>query len=610
MSLTRHNSYPMSLTRIREACRAAWRAACGFARAHRFWSAVIILLVLYGGYRAYAAFTAPSTATRYVTTTVATGTVVAAMSETGQVSASSELSLASKASGQVVAVYVNPGQHVYAGQALAQIDATDAQQALRSAKLALANQELSYTQATATSTLALNLLTAETNVTNAETALQKTHDASYASLASIYSDLSTVLNSLDHALHDSNVTGHATQENIDAFADTVSLQDGSINVFKNSAQTSYDAAVTAYNAALVGYKATPLSAANDEITALADSTYAAVKAVAQATKDTHDFFDRVNTDYTFYNLGTSNTLATLLTTVNGNTTTVNGDLANALTAKSNIVSAEQSLASMQNALAQAEGGANALTVQTATLQLQQAEDAVTNAEQTLADYTVTAPFSGTVAAVSIQQYETIGTGTTVATMVSDNQNVNISVNEVDAAKLAVGQKATITFDALPDVSIAGTVSSVNTIGTVSQGVVSYAAVVTFDTPNASVKPGMSATVDIVTGSDTGLVVPTSAVKTTGGASYIQVFDPPLAGSDAAGGTPSAVPPTRIPVVTGLSDDTNVIIKSGVASGAQVVTQTIAGTATPSAASQSTSLFGGSRSSTGSASTRAILRTGG
>ena len=34
-------------------------------------------------------------------------------------------------------------------------------------------------------------------------------------------------------------------------------------------------------------------------------------------------------------------------------------------------------------------------------------------------------------------------------MVSDNQSVALSVNEVDAAKLKVGQKATLTFDALP-----------------------------------------------------------------------------------------------------------------------------------------------------------------
>ena len=236
------------------------------------------------------------------------------------------------------------------------------------------------------------------------------------------------------------------------------------------------------------------------------------------------------------------------------------------------------------------------------------EDALAQAEQALADTVVIAPFSGTVAAISVQQYQTIGSGTAVATMVSDNQSVNISVNEVDASKLKVGQKATITFDALPDISIAGTVSSVNTIGTVSSGVVSYAAIITFDTPNADVKPGMSATTDIVIGTDTGLSVPSSAVKTSNGQSYVEVFTTPLSGGDSSAGAVSPVAPTKTTVLTGLSDDTNIIIKNGVSAGTQVVAKTIAGTAvttTASSAAKSTSIFGGGAQ--GGGATRALTR---
>src|SRR6185503_1622977 len=120
----------------------------------------------------------------------------------------------------------------------------------------------------------------------------------------------------------------------------------------------------------------------------------------------------------------------------------------------------------------------------------------------------------------------------------------------DAAKLKVGQKATLTFDALQGVTIAGTVSQINTLGTVSSGVVTYDATITFDTPNPSVLPGMSASASIIIGQANGLVVPASAVKTSGGTSYVLVFNPPLAGSDVPGGAPSAVAPTEIPVTTG------------------------------------------------------------
>jgi RND family efflux transporter MFP subunit len=244
---------------------------------------------------------------------------------------------------------------------------------------------------------------------------------------------------------------------------------------------------------------------------------------------------------------------------------------------------------------QPSAGADPLAIQSSKLALQEKQDALAQAQQALAETVVRAPFSGTVGELSVQRYQTIGSGTAVATLVSDNQNVNISVNEVDAAKLKVGEKATLTFDALPSISIAGTVASVNTIGAVSSGVVSYDAVVTFDTPNSDVKPGMSATASIITGTETGLIVPQSAVKAANGQSYVLTFNPPLTGSSSSAGVASLVPPTRTIVSTGLSDNTNIIIEKGISAGAQVVTQTVtAAAATASAAAQSTSILGGAR----------------
>lgn len=565
---------------------------------------MLLLLVLYGGYRAYAAATAPSTAPRYMTTTVATGTVVATMTETGQVSATQQLALNPKASGQVVGVYVTPGQHVYAGQVIAQLDATDAQRSLQTARLQLQNQQLTYAEDTATSTLSLNLLTAQNGVTNARTSLQKTHDASYATLSGIYSDLSKITNDLDAVLHKSTISGRLTQQNIDALSDTVSSYDDQIGIYKASAQDSYTAAVAAYNTALAAYKQTGLTLTDDQLMTLADQTYTATQAVAQAVKDTSDFLDRVSNDYTTYNLNAQASLTSLQSTANADTTTVNADLGNALTAKSDVVSAEQSLASAENTLMQAQGGANALTVQQASLALKQAQDAVTNAEETLANYSVTAPFSGTIASVNVKKYDQASSGTDVADIVTDQMTVDISVNEVDASNLKVGQKATITFDALPDVTVAGTVSQMNTIGTVSSGVVTYDAVVTFDAPNPKVLPGMSATVNVITGTETGLVVPSSAVKTVGTTSMAQVFDPPLSESAGATGVQSSVPPKSVPVTVGLTDGTNTIIESGLGAGAQVVTETTNGS---SAAKASGSLFApaGSRANGG-----ANVRTGG
>lgn len=561
------------ITSLKSLAARVWKLAL----AHKFWATVVALVALWGGYTAYAKLTAPSSVTRYVTTAVATGTVVSSVTETGQVSASQQITLSPQASGEVVGVYVKPGDHVYAGQVVAQLDATTALQSLQSAKLALQNAELSYQQTTASSTLALNLVVAKNNVTNAQIALQKAHDDAYASVASIYSDLGTVVTGLDSALYDSNVAGRSNQQNVDAYADLVSAHDTSIGIYKNSAETSYTAAYDAYQSGLAAYKATNNAITSDDLIALAQSTYTTVQAVADSVRNAHDFFDRVSSDYSLYNLGTSSTLTGLLSSTNTYTATISNDLGNALSSQSSLISAEQALAQAENTLQSTEAGSNALTVQQAALSLQQARDAVTNAQTTVANYTVTAPFAGTIAAVGVQTYDQAGSGTAVATLVTSQKTASISVNEVDASKIKVGQKATLTFDALPDVSIAGTVASIDSVGTVSQGVVSYNVVVGFDTPNESVMPGMSVTADIITATQTGLVVPANAIKAAGTASYVEVFDPPLSGSESASGAPSAIAPKRVTVTTGLTDDTNTIITSGITAGTQVVTQTIAGT---------------------------------
>jgi HlyD family secretion protein len=589
---------------------ASWFvAAKNYIAAHKVIATIVALIVLYGGYYTYGVFTALSTATRYVTTTVATSTVVATLPETGQVNASQQISLSPKASGEVTGIYVKPGDQVYAGQVVAQIDATNAIQSLRNAQLALQNVELSYQQTTATSTLALNLIVAKNGAASSQIALQKAHDNVYASIASIYSDLGTIVSGLDSALHGSTVAGRTTQQNIDAYADLVLSHDDSISIYKNSAQTSYTAAYVAYNNGLAAYKATSSTISNDDLVVLAQSTYMSVQAVAEAVRNSHDFFDRVTADYSLYNFSTSSTLASLLLSLNTYTTTVSTDLDNALSDQSSIVSAEQSLAQAQNTLQVTEGGSNTLTIQSAALSLQQAKDSVTNAQTTLAGYTVTVPFAGTIAAVGAKRYDQVSSGTAVATLVTNQETANITVNEIDASKLKVGQKATLTFGALPNMSIAGTVASINSVGTVSQGVVSYSVVIGFDTPNVQVMPGMSVTADIIISIETGLVVPNSAVKASNGQSYVLTFIPPLAGSNSSVGAVSPVTPTRTNVVTGLTDNTNIVIESGLTANMQVVIKTIAGTAATAAstAAKSTSIFGGGAPG-GNGSTRSILRT--
>ena len=75
--------------------------------------------------------------------------------------------------------------------------------------------------------------------------------------------------------------------------------------------------------------------------------------------------------------------------------------------------------------------------------------------------------------------------------------MTVAFSESDITKVKVGQPATVTLDALSGVELAAHVSSISTLGTDNDGVVSYDSTLTLDQHNSSVRPGMSASAAVV-----------------------------------------------------------------------------------------------------------------
>jgi RND family efflux transporter MFP subunit len=237
-----------------------------------------------------------------------------------------------------------------------------------------------------------------------------------------------------------------------------------------------------------------------------------------------------------------------------------------------------------------------LNTQSAQIAIKQAQNSLTDAEQNLSYYHIQAPFAGVIASVPVIKGSTVGSGTTLAAIITTKEIAVVSLNEVDVAKIALGEKATLTFDAIPNLTIAGQVVEIDSVGTVSQGVVNYNVQISFDaTNNDGVKPGMSVNAAIITKvAQNVLMVPNSAVKTQNGASYVQMFDTalptPLPGVQ---GSPSSVPPRNQPVEIGLSNSTSTEITSGLNEGDLVVTKTITSSTTATATAPSILGTGGS-----------------
>jgi RND family efflux transporter MFP subunit len=212
-------------------------------------------------------------------------------------------------------------------------------------------------------------------------------------------------------------------------------------------------------------------------------------------------------------------------------------------------------------------------VTSAKLSQTSASEALAQAQDNADKRTVKAPVGGLVTALNAVNGQALGSGGSSsqsggssggAAEISDlaTLRASVQINEVDLVKVKLGQKATITYDALPDSSASGTVTAIAPKGTSTQGVVTYDVVVTLEKIDPRLRPNMSCTVEIVTETKAAaLVVPTAAIKidSTTNQKYVLV----VSGRDGS--------TSKADVKTGLVVGTTTEILSGVTEGQTVVT---------------------------------------
>ncbi|MBN2821736.1 MAG: efflux RND transporter periplasmic adaptor subunit [Coriobacteriia bacterium] len=143
--------------------------------------------------------------------------------------------------------------------------------------------------------------------------------------------------------------------------------------------------------------------------------------------------------------------------------------------------------------------------------------------------------------------------------------LKLTVNEVDLPALAIGQRADIEFDALPDLTSTGKVYEISDEGVNNQGVVTFDVYIALDVIDDALRSSMSAAATIVTEvAKDALLVPNASVQSDGdGGYYVQVLD--------ASGVPQ-----KVTVEVGLMSATQTQILSGLSEGDEVVTQTLDG----------------------------------
>ncbi len=567
-------------------------------RGHRVLTIVGIVVLAGIAWWGYGKLTSTAGETRYIVANVERKTVVASVSASGQVSASNQLEVKARASGEIISVPVAVGQQVKAGAVLAVIDPTTAQKAVRDAEVNYQSAKLSLEKIKRPADT-LTLIQSENSLTQATNTLAKSYEDGFNYSANAYLDLPNIVTGLNDILYGHDVNKSSSQDNSSAYADMVFRYDETVSKFKDDAIAKYDAARKAYDAAFLEYRGASRSSSTKDIEHLIQTTYNATKAVADAVKSQSDFLGFVEDRLTTRSLSLPTSLTTHKASISSYTSKTNSHLINLANSRDGIVSSKLSIQEKTQSLADLKDGADSLDIQSSELTVKQRYNALVDAQTTLEDYYVRAPFDGVVAAIPVTKYGTAGSGTVIATLMTAQKMAELSLNEVDAAKVKVNDKVTLTFDAIDDLSLTGKVAEVDAAGTVVQGVVSYSLKIRFDAQDDRVKSGMTVNAAIVTAVQQDvLTVPVSAVKSQGAQSTVQVFDTPLTGTEAtsATGALSAVAPRSVPVQTGLSDDVSMEIVSGLTEGQQVVVRTV----TASASTQTApSLFGGgARGATG------------
>lgn len=224
-------------------------------------------------------------------------------------------------------------------------------------------------------------------------------------------------------------------------------------------------------------------------------------------------------------------------------------------------------------------------LESAALQIRNAELTLKNAQDRLEDYSITSTIDGTVIEKNYDVGDTLDTSNASTTGIAypaviydmSALTFDISVNELDINKIQVGQKVEITADAVEGETFTGVVDKVNINGTTTNGSTNYPVTVLVDGTPEELKPGMNVSAKIIV-EDAGsvLCVPVEAVsRGADGTSLVKV-----AGEGALDENGNLVDSSKLEdrvVTLGRSDDTYIEILSGLEDGETVYIYQAAGT---------------------------------
>ncbi len=167
-------------------------------------------------------------------------------------------------------------------------------------------------------------------------------------------------------------------------------------------------------------------------------------------------------------------------------------------ANAGIVVAEAQETVAQAQLGVTKAGITAEEIAVAEASVSQAEAALAVAQMAVTRSELRAPFAGTVGTLSVRVGEVIAPGQPLVTL-GDLATLRVEttdLDEIDVARVAVGQQAAVSFDALPEQVFTGHVAHISPMAELGSGGVNYTVIIEMDELNPAIRWGMTAFVDI------------------------------------------------------------------------------------------------------------------
>ncbi len=207
-------------------------------------------------------------------------------------------------------------------------------------------------------------------------------------------------------------------------------------------------------------------------------------------------------------------------------------------------------------------------------ELQSAAEALRNAELSLEsrydqldNYTITSPISGTVIDKNYNAGENIETGQTLCSIYDLSYlTLTLNVDELDISNIQVGQQVLITAEAVEGRTYTGVVTKVSVAGTSSSGTTTYPVTIRIDETDGLL-PGMNVDATITLDSAGGVLAIPSAALNRGNTVLVTADSPSAAnGTLMEGIGGDSEQYYSVPVEVGVSDDSYIEIISGLQEG--------------------------------------------